>query len=241
MIRFLCSWLCGLLAALFSAGSAFAFEIGPVSLVLPRDNPVGVFHVANNSPASISIEMLGYRWHQQDGRDFYEEEPALIITPPLFTLAPGERRLVRAGIMEAGDWGEEETAFRVLARDISPLDTSSGLRVRLQMLLPVFLEAASDKSALSLALSPRGDGALCLHARNEGNIHEKLLWLKAPSGARLMTQQYYLPGAAARECVPWNGDGAEAPFQAALISAGDTSPRFYDLVPGDDARRLVHK
>lgn len=240
MMRFLCSWFCA--AFLFAiSGHAFAFEIGPVSLLLPRENPVGVFHVANRAEKTVSIEMLGYRWRQEGGEDVYEEAPGLIITPPIFTLAPGERRLVRAGVMEAGEWGKEEAAFRVLARDISPPDTSLGLRVRLQMLLPVFLEAAASEGTLSLKLKPRGDGALCLDARNEGSAHEKLLWLKSPSGARLMTQKYYLPGAAARECVPWQGAGTGAPFQAALISAGDASPRFYDLVPGDDARRLVRK
>lgn len=237
MTRFgLCTGL-GLLMGVLGGwpGPVAALEVAPVLLSLKRERPVSVLTVRNPQEAAISLELTAFAWRQQGGEDHYTEDSRLIITPPLLHLAPGESRTVRVGLLETAGFGKRETAFRLLLRDITaPASPQSGLHLRLQMLLPVFLQAGGEHQDFALVAYPDAEAGLCIAGRNDGLAHEKLVLLERPeTGAQVSALKYFLPGTESAHC-------AEMPFavragmklRAALTSAED-GVRWKTLVVRD--------
>ncbi|MGK2741151.1 fimbrial biogenesis chaperone [Tepidicaulis sp. LMO-SS28] len=216
-------------------GTAAALEVAPVLLNLQRERPVSVLTVRNPQAVAVSLELTGFAWRQEGGEDHYTEDSRLIITPPLLHLAPGESRTVRVGLLETEGFGQKETAFRLLLRDITaPLSPQSGLRLRLQMLLPVFLEAGGEHQDFALAAYRDAEAGLCVSGRNDGLAHEKLVFLERPeTGDQVSALKYFLPGTESAHC-------AEMPFavragmklRAALASA-EGGVRWKTLVVRD--------
>lgn len=200
---------------------AFAAEIYPTTIILERDRPIATLRIRNDAAKAKSYEFTGYRWRQENVDDNYTPDDTLIISPPIVTLAPQEEAVIRVGLLEPNKTGDREHAFRLLINDISaPKPTTGGLNLRLQILLPVFLKAATPNHALSLIAAKSDDGRLCIAGRNDGDTHAKMVWLDgAALKERIPTHQYFLAGASTEVCF----DNLRPEDAAKGVKAGVTS------------------
>src|SRR5206468_11183845 len=124
-----------LLAVVTPAGAASAgsVQIDPVSIELPHDRNSASLSVRNRDSQPISMRVRVYRWSQANGEDVYQDSEDLVVSPPIFTIAPDHRQLIRIGPRTAA----AGTAYRIVLEEIPPaVREGTGIRVALRINLP---------------------------------------------------------------------------------------------------------
>lgn len=198
------------LAAIFSLSLLFlanfslaaGFSVSPIMVNLSADKKVVSLKVHNssNQPTAVQAELMD--WRQQDGTDIHQVVTRdLLVSPPIFTISPGETQVIRVGLRRPIDL-KQELSYRLFLQEIPPAisDNFQGLRVVMRVGLPVFVEPAQVRTNADLKWKIRQSNTsdLILHTENQGNGHAKVteLRLKLPNGQELVQRGnfYILPG-----------------------------------------------
>lgn len=214
--------------------SAEGLTVYPTSLVLDEARRVGVLTLVNRGGEEAIYELAGYRWTEADGADHLIPDKAFIVTPPVVTLAPGEQRVVRIGVLPGGAPLAVEQAYRVRVSELQSGDVFRGnaLDVRLQILLPVFLGGDSRDLDLGFSAAENQDGQLCLEGLNSGDSHARLVWV-APAGhpdEKTPIHKYMLAKSSARFCVdPVAKPGGKVSVGATSIYQSDVQSFLTDI------------
>ena len=69
--------------------------IWPVNPVIEGDARAAALWLENPGKAPITLQVRIYAWTQQDGGNAYAEQDEVIGTPPIVSIEPGQRQLVR--------------------------------------------------------------------------------------------------------------------------------------------------
>jgi fimbrial chaperone protein len=174
------AFVLGIVAA-GSPASAGSFKIDPVNLSIPADRSTTSLTLTNTGKEPVSVRVVTYRWTQPKGEDAYDETTNVIVSPPIFTLAPGQAQLVRVGVNQRrpGD------GYRVIFEEI-PSKGSSGslIQVALRLNLPLFVEAAGGKPDVQWQAWRDAAGQITLEATNTGTRYQKVLAIDASDGGR---------------------------------------------------------
>ncbi|WP_122049091.1 molecular chaperone [Asaia bogorensis] len=188
----------GLLALLLTrqapAWGASSVTIWPVNPLLGRDVEASALWLENNDHKPVLLQIRVFRWTQDQGEDHYDDQTDIIASPPMSSVQPGTRQLIR--LMRTGDkHADVETAYRVLIDEIPTPDaqqdttrSASRIAIQLRYSIPLFVygtRAADDAAnpALSsdmktkpilLAHLDHRNGRARLMIRNDGSIHARL-------------------------------------------------------------------
>jgi fimbrial chaperone protein len=193
-------------------GAAFAaadFGVMPLRVDLQQGRMTGAVTLTNNTDAPVSVQAQLKQWSQHDGRDRLDDVAHAVATPPVFTLAPKSRQVVRVGVLVPPHATTEQT-FRLLLTELPASAAPAGGQVAtlLQLSLPVFVMPRTPPPTVPLtAVLARatlsGQPAWVLSLRNEGLRHAQvtggtLSVAGAPWAERLGTyvlagQTVYLP------------------------------------------------
>lgn len=189
--------LSSLIPALAWAGS---FTVSPVRLELSPQRPVSSLTITNDGAEPVSIDARGMNWTQQNGADEHEETRELIVTPPVFTLAPGASQIVRIGLRRAPD-ANNEIAYRVFMTEnpVVPRSVANGVAMNLRLSVPIFVRPrAAPQPKLEWTGSRTPEGHLKLRADNRGNMHVQVANLSLSAAGTVVGRQtspaYLLPG-----------------------------------------------
>lgn len=216
--------ICGLLlAALLPrlAPAASSVLVWPIYQTIAADRQGSALWLENrgNQPVNLQVRLLA--WQQQDGRERYADQQAVIASPPFARVQPGERQLIRLIRTAAVPAGQEQ-AYRIIIDEVPGLlpagmQQHAGLQLQMRYLLPLFLQgagirtpAAGERPASSGLSAPqlswqlvRRDGKAWLQLRNQGVVHARLsnvFWGSSKDPARASLQLaagflgYVLPG-----------------------------------------------
>lgn len=234
------------LSAFAAASQAVALELSPLTIVLDDEAPVQTLLLSNDTELEAAYQITGMDWAQADGRPVHDLDTDLIVTPPIVSLAPGESVIVRVGLLNPKPRAREEDTYRLLIRDISQLpETGAPLRVRTQILLPVFRRPSQIHTQVEAAQTFDADGRACLELRNGGDVHQKLVVVEAAdqSGAATAVQEYVLAGETAQVCpVELEGKLAGRSLRAGFTSAYTNKVEYHDVSlpgPGTGSRALA--
>lgn len=190
-------------AVLGSPQPVYAVTLMPLTLVMEQNKTVVSLHVRNDEAQAKIFEVQAFNWTQDGGDDVLEPASDLIVTPPIVKLAPGEEKIIRIGVMRKDASRAQEKAYRLLLRDITPIEVEAGeLHLRMQYLLPLFMSPGRPQAGLQLVEAASLDNPGCIQITNAGNVHAKLVWT-APENARKSiapTQKYVLAGAQSLVC-----------------------------------------
>lgn len=164
-----------------------AVLIWPVNPVIEAERQAGALWLENPGKTPVTLQIRIYAWAQADGKNVYAEQTAVVGTPPIATIAPGEKQLVRL-TRTTPPPAAYEAPYRIVIDEI-PIDTpgssSSGAAVafRMRYSLPLFVLGtnAPKKNAAALALIPSlgwrivGAGSdRQLEIRNDSPVHARL-------------------------------------------------------------------
>jgi fimbrial chaperone protein len=216
------SGLCA--GALAFAGPCLAgsLQIGPISVTMIGKERTATVTVRDMDSSPSNIQIRAMDWSQPDGNDVYTPSTTLVVSPPMDTLNPGQAQTVRLVIEGVGD-PTTERAFRLVLDEIPnrAAPGGAGVQTAIRAMVPVFLSpslGARPKLRWTAARSPAG---LMLTAFNDGDVHERVLGLKAAADGQPIVVQ---PGASGyvlgHSKRTWTLTGAPATSQT-ITASGD--------------------
>jgi fimbrial chaperone protein len=202
--------------ALWSLGAAAAsLDVNPVRIDIAGSARSAELRLTNTATEELSVQVDVREWYQDsNGADELVETEALLAVPPLVTIPPGERQIVRIGHLGEPAAGVEKS-FRVLVTELAPSPGAadrSALSMRLRLSIPVFVAPASGAAApevvIDAADESAGEGLLTL--RNAGNGHVKIEQIELSRGGEwsalpaetLNQMRYLLPSARTQLAIP---------------------------------------
>jgi len=201
---------------LFTASaSAASLDVNPVRIDLAPAARSAELKLTNMSNEALSVQVDVREWSQDfDGAEQLVDTRALLAVPPIVTIPPGERQIVRIGHLGAPA-EDVEKSFRVLVTELAAAhapDSGPGLNMRLKLSIPVFVAPIGRPAAADIAVenvASAEDGTrLTLH--NTGNAHAKIQridvnndgeWSTLPL-EKLSSLRYLLPDARTRIALP---------------------------------------
>ncbi|WP_312074703.1 MULTISPECIES: molecular chaperone [Acinetobacter] len=212
--------VCGLtilllpLMVLTSFSHAAGFSVSPIKVNLtPENNKVMSLRVHNSSNELVALQAEVMGWNQKDGKDLYESKTReILVTPPIFTVPPGETQIIRVGLRRPLDL-KQELSYRLFLQELPPPipNKFQGLQMVMRMSLPVFVAPATGQASsdLSWRIHQVNKGNLILESHNRGNGHAQVteLRLKLPNGQELVQtgNTYLLPGSKQEWSIDFKG------------------------------------
>ena len=189
-------FLAGLVSLCAHRAQAGSIEVSPVSTDLEPGQQAAVVTVINRDAEPTAVQVRAFVWTQDSRRDSLAPTQDLLVSPPVFQLAPGASQVVRLVLRRPS--AEPERAFRLLVDEIpSPAREGQQVRFALRLSLPVFAHAVpSGRADLHWRVLQNGE----LAVDNRGTRRAQLagLTVTGPGGARLPLLEpenpYVLPG-----------------------------------------------
>jgi fimbrial chaperone protein len=189
---------CASFAARAAEAPAVSMDVAPTTLEL-KPGTVDVFYVANHGAAPVTVALDCFDWTQGGDADRLTPSQGLIASPPVATIAPNARQLVR--VLAASTGAPTEGTYRLFVSqlaDDAPRD-GNAVRILLRFGVPVFAGSGAERPELTWDARQHGD-TLDLAVRNDGTHAVKLSSPHVTERAAALTPAadtfiYVLPGA----------------------------------------------
>lgn len=205
-----------MLGVLAAAGTAAAstLNVAPIRVELSSATSTAVLTLRNQGDAPVVVQARPAAWSQPRDQDQLDDTRDILVTPPLFTIAPNSQQTLRIALLRKPD-PSRELDYRLVLSEVPPVAAADGtaLRMALRITLPVFVAApahASPELAWQHHWLP--DGRLQVQAQNRGSAHIQILDFDVQSDDQSAqklhtdTARYLLPGTTAL----WELPGATA-------------------------------
>jgi len=179
-------------AAPAAPAGAASLEVAPISTEFQPGQMAAVLTVTNRGDARAGVQVRAFRWTQPGGRDLLAPTQELLVSPPLFEMAPGASQAVRLVLRRAAE--APESAYRLLLDEIpAAASGTQSVRLSLRLSLPVFARATPG-GASELEWRWAGDRVV---VANRGTRRAQMANLSVAGGAALRGPEipYVLAGA----------------------------------------------
>ncbi len=186
-----------------SAAGAQSLSVLPVNIFFPAGQKAATLTVTNQGKSETAVQIRAYGWNQQDGNDQQlTSTDAVLMSPPLATIAPGASQVVRLILRQAPQ--DREAAYRILVDQIPPPAEPGIVHIVLRLSIPIFAMPAT-RVLPHLRFHTESEGEkLYLVGTNDGLSHELVRDIVlTTSGGRQLKEEasispYILAGATRR-------------------------------------------
>jgi fimbrial chaperone protein len=212
-----------------------AFGVSPIRIDLDPGARSGLVTVSNDDDRKLSFQLKLFEWTQSPtGEDQLADSEDLIFFPPLFTIEPKQKRIVRVGVR--APYAGPERAFRLFIEELPDPDAAPGggaqVAVRLRFGVPIFLSAGKVDSAPDIATVEAAKGALRVVIRNAGSRQIRFEEVSARAGDRIVAKAagwYVFPGVTRAFLLPVASQDCPLPKSVEIHAVGE----------GKDVRKTV--
>lgn len=211
-----------LLGAAIPGGTlAASLQVSPTMIELGPDEPAAGLWISNSGNAPLQVQIRLFRWTQHDGAEDLQPSDDLLLSPPMQTLAVGQRQLIR---IVRGDPSPPatQTSYRIIVDELPPPATDrSGMQFVLRYSMPVFVNPADGGGAprLQSRLLDTPQGAV-LEVHNAGNRHAQLADIaRGPTQTPQIIRPGLLGYALAGQTMRWTLQPPGHSLQGATLSA----------------------
>lgn len=189
---------------LSSSLAARNLAISPLRMELPAGKAMTVLTITNQGREPVLLQASVKRWQQTPDADNYQADDAMLVSPALFRLPPGQRQLVRIGWRRQTPPGEVERAYRVFIEEVpdgGKAERDNSLRILLRLIVPLFVHGRQPATTqLSWQWLPTpADSPAQLLVSNHGTGHARITRIQLEQSGTpalpLETLTYVLPGA----------------------------------------------
>lgn len=199
-----CAMACAGLAVSRGAWAA-NLQISPVSIAFePGQGATGI-NLQNFGDTPLYGQVRVYVWEQKNGADVLTPTTDVVASPPIIEVAAKSVQTIRL-VRRRPDAVGAELSYRILIDEIPRNETGSGVAIRLQYSVPMFIAPAGAGAAPSLSFSlVRRDDKLVLRARNNGTVHAQLgaTRLRTKDGSEIEVSKGLLGYALAGQVREW--------------------------------------
>jgi fimbrial chaperone protein len=213
-----------LLAATLTAAAAEAgsITVAPVRIEVKMPRRAASIEVQNTGEQPAQMQVERYRWvADRGGDDQLEATEDVIATPPIFTLAPGQKQIVRVLLFAAPD-PSREASYRLILQETAMNDPPPNtVQALLRISMPVFVTPPGAKANVVWTMRRDGD-RWWLSAENTGNAHAQISSARTAVGGELKVSGYLLPGETRRFAV-------DSALDAVLVTFKDQQEQTYPV------------
>lgn len=205
--------------AITGNADAAVFGVSPIRIDLTPDTRTAVVNVSNDDTRKLYFQAKLVEWTQTpDGKDQYAESKDLVFFPAIFTIEPGEKRIIRVG--SKGPILPAHRAYRLFIEELpDPNDRGAGagaqVAVRMRFGVPIIVGKGEARPVIVEATA--APGAVKALIRNEGDRMVRFDELTLASGERTVGKTggwYVFPGVTREFVVPV--DAAACPVDATM-------------------------
>lgn len=190
-----------MLAAAVHTAAASSFSLSPIRIYLSSGHRIGVITLRNDGENAVTIQVSPSAWSQPGGEDHYERSRDLIATPPVFSVAPHARQIVRVALRDYEDPARERD-YRLFFQEVPQPRSAAftGLRIYLRIGVPLFvLPTHAGRGSLAWRVRPSGPRQLEILATNRGAAHIEVTRFDLEAGSHAAPihvdgARYVLPG-----------------------------------------------
>ncbi|MDY0207454.1 MAG: fimbria/pilus periplasmic chaperone [Pseudomonas sp.] len=193
-----------------SSVQAASLSVSPVLITLDSSAAIAAMTVTNRGDDAVVMQAFINDWSIRDNQEHYEETDRLVVSPPVFEIAPGKSQIVRIGLLDTEPKMIEQS-FRVffeqapatpnleLSADNSTTNYPRGVQIMLRMGVPVFVKSVMPSASRVVWSAQRQpDGRLRIEADNQGGAHAKISRLALIDNGKTVASaeqlSYILPG-----------------------------------------------
>ena len=170
------AWLAAALLLGLASGApvnAGGLSVAPITLEFRAGQRTLSATVANPGKEPMQVQVRLFRWSSEGTGETYTDTRDIGFSPPMFTLEPGERQVVRLMVRQPPSDGRE-AAYRLIV-DQLPQPNRPGVQMPVRVVLPVFVQPAQTPAPGKLEWTASVDaGQTVLRARNTGGRRVKL-------------------------------------------------------------------
>lgn len=189
---------------------AASLQVSPVTIDLQaRQNSEGLW-LSNSGTQPLQAQVRVYAWVQEGGEDLLKLTNDMVASPPMLTIQPGQRQIVRLVRVGAGQAPPStEKAYRVVMDELPVGAGAEGVKFVLRYSVPIFIAPPAPEGAAggqstsvpAVVWSVReGPGGAVLTATNKGSTRAKVtnVSLLGRNGKKIVVSEglygYVLPG-----------------------------------------------
>jgi fimbrial chaperone protein len=189
-----------LLCILPMLARASSLDVDPIRVTFSAQKSVTVLTLTNagDEPATVQLEPVA--WSQDNGEDKYVPTRDLLATPPIFTVPPKGKQVIRLGLRVPPN-AQQEMSYRLYLQEVPRANKEQGLGVvmALRIGVPVFVvPAVPTKPALQWTAKRISDTEMSLTAVNHGTAHIQIreITVTGHGNPAMVVKQacYILPG-----------------------------------------------
>lgn len=164
---------CGLALVQAAAASAASFSVNPTQVFLSASAKSALVTIKNESDKAIRFQLSVVAWSQDPAGQIVKTPTTdVVFYPQLLTLARGEERKVRVGVVVPA--GNAEKTYRLFVEELPPLDAvqnPGSVAMLTRMGIPIFLRPDKPVVKASLDQLTLRQDLFLFTLRNAGNAH----------------------------------------------------------------------
>jgi fimbrial chaperone protein len=207
---------------------AQGLRVLPVNIQMTPGQRATTMTVVNEGSATTAIQIRAYAWNQPHGTDQLDASDEVVASPPLVSIAPGAKQLIRL-VLRHSPQGREAT-YRILLDQIPVAGEPGVVQIVLRMSIPIFAQSEVRGLPHLLFHIESDAGQSYLVGVNDGLRHEVIrdIMLLASDGRKLRTESsaspYILAGATRRWPIALQGSMPLKGETLQLTAHADTIP-----------------
>ncbi len=157
-----------------AASRGAMIAISPLRVELDGAGSAQTLRLANTGGTAVIVQTRIFAWSQTAAGDQYAPSTAVIASPAVATIPPGQTQIIR--LFRTSAVGNEEKAFRISIDQIPDAQSpeASAAKTRLRFLVPMFLDRARAMPS-ELAWQQSNFG---LEVMNRGGRTARIAWIK---------------------------------------------------------------
>jgi fimbrial chaperone protein len=196
-----------LAAAALPGAHGAMFGVSPIRIDLTPDTRSAVINVTNDDTRRLYFQAKLVEWTQTpEGQDHYAESKDLIFFPAIFTIEPGDKRIIRVG--SKGAIAPSHRAYRLFIEELPDPNekaASGGAQVAVRMRFGVPIIVGRGEARPSVVEATAAAGAVKARIRNDGDRMVRFDEVTLVAGERQVGKVagwYVFPGATREFVVP---------------------------------------
>lgn len=232
-----CLALTGLLGLSGPPAHAASFEVVPIRVEFAPGQNTTTVVLRNLGDASSSVQVRPFLWSQAGDRDDLTPTSDIALSPPLFTLPPGQAQTVRLVLRNRAT--ENQPAYRLLFDEVPPPGQPGQIVIAMRLSVPVIQDPIGGPRPPLAWTARRQGGQIALSVSNSGRRYVRLsdVTARLPDGSNVAFRPvadnpYVLPGAERTWVSPPNARmPAIAPGALLRLSAASQAGPIEQSVP----------